>query len=139
MRYEEEEKILRNPYRQEIYEVIKKNPGITYSDLKSQLSVKNGTLSHHLMKLEKAGLIVSRKLGIYRRFYPAVGGRSPREIEEEIKRLLMEHPGMSQSGIASALNVTRQVINYHINKLLKKGQVIIRRSGRSSKIYFRGT
>ncbi|RLF68055.1 MAG: hypothetical protein DRN40_08005 [Thermoplasmata archaeon] len=139
MRYEEEEKILRNPNRQEIYEVIKKNPGITYSDLKSQLSVKNGTLSHHLTKLEKAGLIVSRKLGIYRRFYPAVGGRSPREIEEEIKRLLMEHPGMSQSGIASALNVTRQVINYHINKLLKKRQVIIRRSGRSSKIYFRGT
>ena len=93
----------------------------------------------YIGKLEKAGLIVSRKLGIYRRFYPAVGGRSPREIEEEIKRLLMEHPGMSQSGIASALNVTRQVINYHINKLLKKGQVIIRRSGRSSKIYFRGT
>lgn len=139
MRYEDAEKVLQNVNRREIYEVIKKNPGITYSDLKSQLSVKNGTLSHHLTKLERVGLIVSRKLGIYRRFYPAEGGHAPPEIEDKIKRLLMENPGMSQSGIASALNVTRQVINYHINKLLKKGQVIIRRNGRSSKIYLRTT
>ncbi|MCD6382965.1 MAG: winged helix-turn-helix transcriptional regulator [Thermoplasmata archaeon] len=137
MRYEEEDKILQNPNRKQIYNLIKENPGITYSDLRSHLSVKNGTLSHHLTKLQKAGLIVSKKLGIYRRFYPTEGGRAPLEIEEEIKRLLMEHPGMSQSGIASALNVTRQVINYHISRLLKKGQVIVRRSGRSSRIYVR--
>jgi len=137
MRYANEDKIFTNPNRKEIYEKIKEMPGITYGELREVLLVKNGTLSNHISKLEKADLIVSRKIGIYRRFYPAIG-IAPPEIEDEIKKVVRENPGLSQSEIASSLHVTRQVIKYHIGKLLKEGQIIFRKNGRTSMIYVRG-
>ena len=130
------EDLLANKNRSEIYRTILKYPGSSFTDLRILLDIKNGTLSHHLIKLEKEGLVRSKKIGIFRRYYPS-GGDIPKDIEETIKDVIIEYPGISQSKVAKKLDITRQVANYHINSLRRRGQLIIRRKGRNSQIYLK--
>jgi len=130
------EDLMQNANRAKIYHTIMNYPGSSFSDLRILLGIKNGTLSHHLMKLEKEGLIRSKKIGIFRRFYPS-GGDIPKDLEERIIDVILDNPGISQSSVAKELDITRQVANYHINSLKRRGRLIVRKSGRNSEIYLR--
>ncbi|HHD15081.1 MAG TPA: winged helix-turn-helix transcriptional regulator [Euryarchaeota archaeon] len=130
------EELLQNRNRQKIYDAIRRYPGMSFTDLRVMLDIKNGTLSHHLIKLEKEGLVRSKKIGIFRRFYPA-GSAMPKDMEEKIIEVILDDPGISQTAVAKRLSITRQVANYHINSLRRRGKLVVRRSGRSSEIYLR--
>jgi len=130
------EDLLENQNRSRIYHAVMSYPGASFTELRSILNIKNGTLSHHLIKLEKERMIVSKKLGIFRRYYPS-NGNVPKDLEERIKEKVLEYPGISQSGIARELDITRQVANYHITSLRRKGHLIVKREGRNSQIYMR--
>jgi predicted transcriptional regulator len=127
---------MQNANRARIYSTIIKYPGMSFTDLRMILGIKNGTLSHHLVKLEKEGLIRSKKIGIYRKFYPS-GGDVPKDLEEKIMDVILDNPGISQSSVAKRLDITRQVANYHINSLKRRGELIVKKKGRSSEIYLR--
>jgi len=127
---------MQNQNRARIYSTIIKYPGMSFTDLRVLLGIKNRTLSHHLLKLEKEGMVRSKKIGIYRRFYPS-GSDIPMDLEERIMEVILDNPGISQSKVAKKLDITRQVANYHINSLKKRGELIVRKSGRSSEIYMR--
>jgi predicted transcriptional regulator len=127
---------MQNANRSKIYQAIMRYPGSSFTDLRMLLGIKNGTLSHHLIKLEKEGMIRSKKIGIFRRFYPS-NGEVPKDLEERIIDVVLNNPGISQSSVAKRLDITRQVANYHINALKRKGELIVRRAGRSSQIYIR--
>lgn len=128
--------IMENRNRALIYRTIVEYPGASFSDIRMYLGIKNGTLSHHLMKLEKEGLIRSKKMGIFRKFFPA-NGEVPKDLEEKIMDVVLDNPGISQSMVARSLDITRQVANYHINSLKKKGMVIVKRAGRDSQVFMR--
>lgn len=130
------EDLMQNTNRAKIYSTIIKYPGMSFTDLRVLLGIKNGTLSHHLIKLEKEGLVRSKKIGIYRRFYPS-GTEVPMDLEEKIMGVILDNPGISQSKVAKELDITRQVANYHINSLKRRGRLIVRKTGRSSEIYLR--
>ncbi len=130
------EDLMQNTNRAKIYSTILRYPGMSFTDLRVMLGIKNGTLSHHLLKLEKEGLVKSKKIGIFRRFYPS-GGDVPKDLEEKIMDVILDNPGISQSSVAKRLDITRQVANYHINSLRRRGRLIVRKSGRSSEIYLR--
>ena len=51
-------------------ELIEKNPGISFRDLMRFANLKNGVLSYHLRRLEKAELIKVKRLPRQTRFYP---------------------------------------------------------------------
>ncbi|MFW3146067.1 MAG: winged helix-turn-helix transcriptional regulator [Thermoplasmatota archaeon] len=127
---------MQNANRSKIYRAIIQYPGSSFTDLRMLLGIKNGTLSHHLIKLEKEGLLRSKKIGIFRRFYPA-SGDVPKDLEEKIIDVVLDNPGISQSSVAKRLDITRQVANYHINSLKRRGHIIVKRSGRNSEIYLR--
>jgi len=127
---------MENPNRARIFRTIAEFPGASFTDLRTILGIKNGTLSHHLIKLEKERLIRSKKIGIFRRYYP-YNGKVPKDLEERIKDVVYSSPGISQSMVAKRLDITRQVANYHINSLKRRGQLIVKRSGRNSEIYLR--
>ena len=128
------EDLMANSNRRKIYNSIQSLPGSSFTDLRILLCIKNGTLSHHLIKLEKEDLVRSRKIGICRRYYPA-NGFVPKDLEERIKDEVLANPGISQSMVAKKLDITRQVANYHINSMKNRGHLLIRRSGRCSQIY----
>ena len=130
------EDLMQNANRSKIFRAITKYPGSSFTDLRMLLGIKNGTLSHHLIKLEKEGLVRSKKIGIFRRFYPA-NGEVPKDLEEKILDVVLDNPGISQSSVAKELDITRQVANYHINSLKKRGHLIVRKAGRNSEIFLR--
>jgi len=63
------DKILDHFARGRLYEYIKLNPGVTFTALKSELSMGNGTLTYHLKTLQREELIKSTKEGRNRCFY----------------------------------------------------------------------
>ncbi len=130
------EDIMENKNRAGIYRTIASYPGASFTDLRMMLGIKNGTLSHHLIKLEKEGLIRSKKMGVFRKFYPS-GGQVPKDLEELIMDIILNNPGISQSSVAKSLDITRQVANYHINSLRRKGCLIVKRTGRNSQVFLR--
>ncbi len=127
---------MRNANRAKIYSTIINYPGMSFTDMRMLLGIKNGTLSHHLLKLEKEGVVRSKKIGIFRRFYPS-GGDVPKDLEEMILEVILDNPGISQTSVAKRLEITRQVANYHINSMKRRGRLIVRKAGRSSEIFIR--
>ncbi len=127
---------MQNANRAKIYSTIINYPGMSFTDMRMLLGIKNGTLSHHLLKLEKEGVVRSKKIGIFRRFYPS-GGDVPKDLEEMILEVILDNPGISQTSVAKRLEITRQVANYHINSMKRRGRLIVRKAGRSSEIFIR--
>ena len=127
---------MQNANRAKIYSTIINYPGMSFTDMRMLLGIKNGTLSHHLLKLEKEGVVRSKKIGIFRRFYPS-GGDVPKDLEEMIVDVILDNPGISQTSVAKRLDITRQVANYHINSMKRRGRLIVRKAGRSSEIFIR--
>lgn len=60
-----------NKTREQIFEHVQGHPGSNLNDIQETLKIKNGVLVHHLRKLEKKGLIESKKDNKFQRFYPA--------------------------------------------------------------------
>ena len=72
-----------------ILKTIEKNPGIRYREIMGELGLKNGTLSHHLQKLEGQSVLRVERTPRVARFYPL-------SVKNEeipfIKRLRQETP-----------------------------------------------
>ena len=72
-----------------ILKTIEKNPGIRFREIMDELELKNGTLSHHLQKLEERSVLRVERTPRVARFYPL-------SVKNEeipfIKRLRQETP-----------------------------------------------
>ena len=72
-----------------ILKTIEKNPGIRYREIMGELGLKNGTLSHHLQKLEGQSVLRVERTPRVARFYPFSVNVAEIPI---IKRLRQETP-----------------------------------------------
>ena len=72
-----------------ILKTIEKNPGIRYREIMGELGLKNGTLSHHLQKLEEQSVLRVERTPRVARFYPLSVNTAEIPI---IKRLRQETP-----------------------------------------------
>ena len=72
-----------------ILKTIEKNPGIRYREIMGELGLKNGTLSHHLQKLEEQSVLRVERTPRVARFYPLSVNEAEIPI---IKRLRQETP-----------------------------------------------
>ena len=72
-----------------ILKTIEKNPGIRYREIMGELGLKNGTLSHHLQKLEGQSVLRVERTPRVARFYPLSVNVAEIPI---IKRLRQETP-----------------------------------------------
>jgi DNA-binding MarR family transcriptional regulator len=123
------EYILDNFTRGRIYGYVEANPGEHFNAIKRALGLKNGSLAYHLRTLEKGGYIVSKRDRGYTRFYPK-SMKLPKknvkeliQIQRSIVEIIKENPGISQRGIADKLNVSYQLVHYHI-KVLKEANYL---------------
>ncbi|TLZ69938.1 MAG: hypothetical protein E6K10_09400 [Methanobacteriota archaeon] len=89
------EEVLDQFTRGQIYGYIVVHPGDSYVDVKRNLQLNNGTLTHHLNVLERDGLIRSKNVGTRKLFF-AAGARIPEdgggmhEVQQQILRHLRE-------------------------------------------------
>jgi DNA-binding MarR family transcriptional regulator len=136
------ENLLKNAQRKRIMDYITENPGIHYRAILTGLDIPMGSLTYHLNRLEKAQFIRSRQDGMYRRFYVKSTRTEMKfflsDIQESILQVINENQGISQSKIANKINVSRKVVNYHVNILDQAGLIFIESRGRESACFIRG-
>jgi len=81
-----------------ILRTIEKNPGIRFREIMYELGLKNGTLSHHLQKLEQQSVLRVERTPRVARFYPLsvkdedipIITRLRQETPRRILRLLLD-------------------------------------------------
>jgi predicted transcriptional regulator len=133
------ENMLKNAVRKRIFDYIIENPGMHYRGILNDLDLPMGVLTYHLNRLEKAQYIRSRQDGMYRRFYTKGPKTEMRfflsDIQESILSVIKENQGISQSKIAEKIQVSRKVVNYHVNILDQAGLIFVESHGRESACY----
>ena len=67
--------------QKEIFHFVQKNPGTHLRELQRRLSVSSmGNLEYHIRVLEKLKLVVERREGGYKRYYPVHGAVKNKEL-----------------------------------------------------------
>lgn len=118
------QKLLESPVRAKVVALVKERPGITFGELQRRLGVGAGTLTHHARMLEKGGILFSSPDGQQRRFYHVGNGYVPPvgSVGERALDALAQGP-KSATELASILGVSRQLLHYHVKKLVAQGKV----------------
>lgn len=132
------DRLLEHQTRQTIVDYLKEHPGAYYSQIRKELDLVHGVLTHHINILEQQELLFSKQDRSYRRFFldgmykkgPIVVGKQ-KEVLDAIRR----KPGSSQSDIGRVLGMGRMIVSYHINQLEELGLVEKVKSGRENLVY----
>jgi len=131
---------LESGVRWEILGYLKAKPYATYSELKRDLGLTNGTLMHHLRILEREELIRSRRVGKYKIFYH-MDKRMPENfsylspIKKRLLEYIMDNPGTVQKSLSRIFKKSQTDLNYHLNELYRMGLIKKKREGKYVKYY----
>ena len=122
-----------------------KEPGIHHNDLLRKCKIHRGQLQWHLSVLIQYNIIRNEKLGQYSIFYPIdyedknidykkpfLRSKQSRKILDLIENL---QPGIYSSKIAHRLNLKRNSVKYHIDKLLKNQLIFVKTEGRKKYLF----
>jgi predicted transcriptional regulator len=122
-------RLLEHQTRDRIYTHIQTNPGVHYRGIMNELSLSMGVLTHHLNMLERQGYIKSMQDGNFRRFYSKDQTVDTQLLltqpQESILNAIKSNPGISQSKLASELNMTKKTVYYNVNQLKDSGGDVI--------------
>jgi predicted transcriptional regulator len=134
------EALLDNETRGMIRGFIYADPGIHYNEILRRLKLGNGTAAHHLMVLEREGLIKSRNDGNLKRFYPAemrIVDVPPRlnDIQLVILKKVQESEGLSQREIARILELPHTTIHRQVTRMAELGVLRLEKDGLAVKCY----
>jgi DNA-binding MarR family transcriptional regulator len=132
------DRILDHETRQHIVDYLKKNPGAYYSQMRKELDLAHGVLTHHINMLEQQEVLFSKQDRSYRRFYldgmhrkgPIVVGK-----QKEVLDMVRRYPGSSQSEIGRKLGLGRMIVSYHINQLEQLELIFKVKHGRENLIH----
>ena len=106
-----------------------------------------GDTQHHLRNLEKSGVVKSKRMGIYKVYYPVsiLEGRQEsilstlqQDTPREIVIHIVEHPGTTQSEIANHMGFSSPTINWHMSNLIEIGLVRVQKDRQFVKYYIKG-
>ncbi len=119
----DEEKVLLNDTRREIYNYIIDNPGVHLREMAKKLNKAVSTITWHLRILEKADLIRSRKIGNKLIYYPKGMDISDlpilylnNETSQEIFKYILRNPAHLRK-IADDLDMPVETVRYNLKKM----------------------
>ena len=135
--------------RTRLTELIQNNPGIHFRDLMRLTNLKNGTLSHHLRKLEKSESIKAERLPRQTRFYPRdfsdqeaavakeLRKKTPRDIIHSLLSNDMQNKdGLDFSEIVSDVSKSPSTVSLYLSQLIDCNIVTVTRDfGRKKKYH----
>lgn len=130
---QEQERLLQSALRRQIVELVRENPGIPIGELMKRLPVGWGTLYHHLIKLERSGLLRAAVSGRRRLLYPGDAGPLGNDPDarsilrgrtaQRLARAIVANPGRSVAEIVDEMAESPRVIYYHVKRMLDAGLV----------------
>lgn len=130
--------LLAHPFRRALLDAIRDRPGSAFLDLFAQFkpdptfgpALGFGNLAHHLHKMERAGMLTSRRSGRHRRYYQNGGPQGGEttalavlqaQPARDVLDLLLAAPGSSQMALwlqRRALRpCSRQSVGYQLRRL----------------------
>ena len=137
--------IFQNVSRLKILTEILNNPGIHHNELLRSCSLNKGQLQWHLDTLLKHNIIKKEKYGQYAIYFPITSSTEAIETFKnqfakskttlEVLNSIKKYPGINSAEISRILNLSRNSIKYHIDKLLEKHLIMLEKKGRIIKLY----
>ena len=97
-----------------------------------------GVLQFHLRRLEKDQLIVSRRRGLYKRFYKKLDFEAEeqeilgvlfQETERDLLLYLLKTPDATQKELSEFAHISASSTSWHMKRLVQAGLVKSRRQG----------
>jgi len=138
------DEIFKSEIRKKIIDAILKEPGIHHNDLLRKCKIHRGQLQWHLSVLTRYNIIRKEKLGQYSIFYPIHYEDQNTDSKKYLLRskqstkildLIESQPGIYSSKIAHRLNLKRNSVKYHIDKLLKNHLIFVKTEGRRKHLF----
>ncbi|MFX0030353.1 MAG: winged helix-turn-helix transcriptional regulator, partial [Candidatus Hermodarchaeota archaeon] len=137
--------IFENENRLNIINQILKNPGIHHNELLRRCELQKGQLQWHLDVLLKYNIIKKERYGQYTVYFPITTSFDANEYLEnlilkskttsEILKIIKENPGINSSEISRILDLSRNTIKYHVDKLSKERMINLIRKGRKIELH----
>jgi DNA-binding MarR family transcriptional regulator len=124
--------------REQIFQYIKGHPGTHLRQVKRDLNISMGVTQYHLYTLEKERKILSRRNGLYKRFYPTHVFREhqqeildvlSQETERDLLLYLLQNPGSGPKELCEFARMSPGTINWHMKRLIGSNLVMVRREG----------
>lgn len=139
--------IFENENRVKILTEILNNPGIHQNELLRVCDIKKGQLQWHLDVLLKHKIIKKELSGQYSTYFPITSSieandtlkilLSKSKTTSEIFDIIQKRPGISAIEISRMLNLSRNTIKYHIDKLSKENLINLVKKGRNIELYLK--
>jgi predicted transcriptional regulator len=136
----DEEKVLLNNTRREIYNYIIDNPGVHLREIAKKLNKGVSTITWHLRILEKADLIRNKKIGNKLIYYPKGMDISDlpllylnNETSQEIFRYILNNPAHLRK-IAEDLDMPVETVRYNLKKMEEMN--LVNRKEKGNKIIY---
>ena len=137
--------IFENENRQRIIRTILQNPGIHHNELLRNCHVQKGQLQWHIDVLLRNKIIKKEIYNQYSVYFPITkniddfelfnNGLAKAETRNKIYDIIKAHPGICASKIAGEINLARNSVKYHIDKLLNKDLIQQKRKGRKKLLF----
>ncbi|MFX1446488.1 MAG: winged helix-turn-helix transcriptional regulator [Promethearchaeota archaeon] len=137
--------IFGNENRLNILREILNNPGIHQNELLRNCDLQKGQLQWHLDVLLKYHIIKKEKYGQYTIYFPITSSIESiesfknlpikSETTEKVLEIIQKNPGITSSKISRILNLSRNTIKYHIDKLSENDLVNLKEKGRKIELY----
>lgn len=135
LRPEELERVLANPVRRRVYELVVGQPGLAVSDVARRLGLYWTSAALHIGHLTKAGLIASTRIGRRRVLVPAAGPDLDFGFElgllaegscRRVALAILEHPGRSVLDLCGLTGMSERAVYHHVKRLEEAGLVVKR-------------
>lgn len=136
--------VFENENRQIIISLIDLNPGIHYNKLRKHSRLQPGQLQWHLSVLIQYGVIRKEKMGRYVIYFTSFNAQMKGDLSISLKKSPMTcsileiieiNPGINPSEIAKQLNLKRNSVKYHTDKLLAIDLITTLKVGRNIRLY----
>lgn len=137
--------IFRNENRLNILTEILNNPGIHHNELLRSCNLNKGQLQWHIDTLLKHSIIKKEKYGQYAIYFPITSSTEAIQVFKnqftkskttlEILNTIKKYPGINSAEISRIMNLSRNSIKYHIDKLLEKHFIRLEKKGRINELY----
>jgi len=137
--------IFENENRLNIINQILRSPGIHHNELLRNCDLQKGQLQWHLDVLLKYNIIKKEKYRQFTIYFPITTSFDANEYLEnliakskttsEILTIIKENPGINSSEISRILNLSRNTVKYHIDKLSEEKLVKLTKKGRKIELH----
>lgn len=137
--------IFENENRLKILTQILSNPGIHHNELQRTCDLQKGQLQWHIETLLKHNIIKKEKDGQYTIYFPITSSSEAIRIYRNrltkskttnfVLDTIKKNPGIISAEISRMLNLSRNSIKYHIDKLIEKQLIKVEKKGRNFELF----